>query len=109
MKGRNSTTISFRIGDDWYTLLKDRADKLGITPAECAKRMVFSVCRTANTTEVAPKTPKEEWIAKQKAVMELPAWYPCMPKGTRCRVLVGKYWREEVAPETDVTGEVIPE
>jgi hypothetical protein len=51
--------------------------------------------------------PKEEWIAKQERVMKLPIWYPCMPKGTACRVQKGKYWEEEVAPETDATGAII--
>ena len=57
MKGRNSVVVSIRLDDSVYTIVKERAEKKGVTVSAFIKGKVEEYARLANQSEK-----KEEYI-----------------------------------------------
>lgn len=94
MKGRGSITIGMRISDIDFGLVKERAEKKGLTPTEWCKQAVIRVVHSAS--KVASTTKRLE------------LYNPTVHKaGDRVLVRKGGKLVETVIPELDMDGNPI--
>ncbi len=95
MKGRNTTVISIRLGDDIVEILRERAKELSIS--ECLRRQIIKGCSVNNNDSPSVNT--------THSVITIPIYNKNIHKpGDRVRVWQGKQLVEMIVPEIDGDG-----